>query len=126
MKFQIISFVLMFMVVGCGGSGETVNEPTRINHQRAQEMMELYDVIILDVRSEGEFASGHIQGAVLLPAPRIPFEAEALIPDTAQIILLYCQSGNRSVGASRALAELGFTAVYDFGGINGWPGTIVQ
>jgi len=37
------------------------------------------------------------------------------------VVLVYCRSGNRSKTASKALADLGYTNVYEFGGINDWP-----
>ena len=43
------------------------------------------------------------------------------MPDKEQLILVYCRSGNRSKTASKALVDLGYTNVYEFGGINTWP-----
>ena len=44
-----------------------------------------------------------------------------MIDDLDTVILVYCRSGNRSKTASQALADLGYTNVYEFGGINTWP-----
>jgi len=138
----MICALLLTLAVGCGNEAEAmpeyrpghmsestsehVSEHTRITPQRAQEMMEQYDVLILDVRTSGEFETGHIPGAVLLPVDRISAEAEYLIPDWDQIILVYCRSGNRSNTAAMALVELGYRAVYDFGGIADWSGPVVR
>ena len=43
-----------------------------------------------------------------------------------QTILVYCRSGRRSAASAKALAELGYTSVYDFGGIQDWTGEIVK
>ena len=48
-----------------------------------------------------------------------------LLPDKEQTLLVYCRSGNRSKEASRKLADIGYTKVYEFGGINTWEGEIV-
>jgi rhodanese-related sulfurtransferase len=88
--------------------------------------MEQYDVIILDVRTPEEFNSGHIPDAVLMPGALIPLEIHYAAPDLDQIILVYCRAGTRSARAARALVEMGYSAVYDFGGILGWPGEIVS
>ena len=85
-------------------------------------MMDEQDVIILDVREQDEYDSGHIIDAVLLPVGTIDEDrAAAVIPEKDSIVLVYCRSGNRSKTASAALVELGYTQVYEFGGINDWP-----
>ena len=78
--------------------------------------------LILDVREQDEYDSGHIPGAVLLPVGSIDEDTAAeVIPEKDSTILVYCRSGNRSKTASSALAELGYTNIYEFGGINTWP-----
>ena len=78
--------------------------------------------MILDVREQDEFDAGHIPGAVLLPVGTITEDtAAAVIDDLDTVVLVYCRSGNRSKTASQALADLGYTNVYEFGGINSWP-----
>lgn len=47
--------------------------------------------------------------------------AAEVIPEMDSTVLVYCRSGNRSKTASSALAELGYTNIYEFGGINTWP-----
>ena len=47
--------------------------------------------------------------------------ATEVIPEMDSTVLVYCRSGNRSKTASSALAELGYTNIYEFGGINTWP-----
>jgi len=77
--------------------------------------------IILDVRTEEEYAAGHIPDAILLPVGTISAETAAeVIPELDSVVLVYCRSGNRSKTASQALADLGYTNVYEFGGINDW------
>ncbi len=81
--------------------------------------------VILDVRTAQEFASGHIPGAALLPNETIGTEDILLLPDKDQLILVYCRSGNRSKQAAEKLAQLGYTNIVEFGGINSWTGEIV-
>ncbi len=98
-----------------------------IDAKTAREMMndgEAY--ILVDVRTEDEFNQGHIEGALLLPYDRINTLASTLIPDTSSRILLYCRSGRRSALAAEALIDMGYTNVYDFGGINDWPYEVVS
>ena len=79
-------------------------------------------MICSDVREQHEYDSGHIPGAVLLPVGTIAEDtAAAVIDDLDTVVLVYCRSGNRSKTASQALTDLGYTNVYEFGGINDWP-----
>ena len=94
----------------------------QITQEAAKEMMDTQEVVILDVREQHEYDSGHIPGAVLLPVGTITEDtAAAVIDDPDTVVLVYCRSGNRSKTASQALADLGYTNVYEFGGINDWP-----
>ena len=84
--------------------------------------MDSQEVILLDVREQEEYDQSHIPGAVLLPVGTISEEtAGAVIPDQEDTVLVYCRSGNRSKTAAAALAQLGYSNVYEFGGINTWP-----
>ena len=76
----------------------------------------------MDAREQGKCDGSHIPGAVLLPVGNIAEDTAAeVIPEKDSIVLVYCRSGNRSKTASSALAELGYTNIYEFGGINTWP-----
>ena len=119
---RIIPFLLaLFLLTGCGGTaaGDAYQQ---ITQEEAKEMMDTQEVIILDVREQDEYDSGHIPGAVLLPVGTIDETTAAeVIPEKDSTVLVYCRSGNRSKTASAALAELGYTGIYEFGGINTWP-----
>ena len=114
-------FSLLLLFTGCGGSTAD-NSYQQITQEEAKEMMDTQEVIILDVREQNEYDSGHIPGAVLLPVGTIDeHTAAAVIPEKDSTVLVYCRSGNRSKTASSVLAELGYTNIYEFGGINTWP-----
>ena len=94
----------------------------QITQEEAKAMMDAQEVIILDVREEDEFNEKHIPEAVLLPVGTITeASAAAVIPELDSVVLVYCRSGNRSKTASQALTDLGYTSIYEFGGINTWP-----
>ncbi len=76
--------------------------------------------VIIDARTQEEYDSGHINGAILIPEYEIADRAEKELPDKSQLILVYCRSGRRSKIASQALADLGYTNVKEFGGIIDW------
>ena len=79
------------------------------------------EIIILDVRTEEEYNAGHIADAVLIPNETITDKTPDLLPDLDAEILIYCRSGNRSAQAAKKLIAIGYTNVYDFGGIIDWP-----
>lgn len=96
-------------------------EYTKISGTQAKEIMgNETDYILLDVRTAEEFAQQHIEGALLIPDTEIATRAEAELPDKSQKILVYCQSGRRSEIVAKELLKMGYTQVYDFGGILDW------
>ena len=112
---------LLLLLAGCGGNAAD-SSYQQITQEEAKEMMDTQEVIILDVREQDEYDSGHISGAVLLPVGTIDETTAAeVIPEKDSTVLVYCRSGNRSKTASSTLAELGYTNIYEFGGINTWP-----
>ena len=111
---------LLLLLTGCGGNASGAYQ--QITQEAAKEMMDTQEVIVLDVREQDEYDSGHIPGAVLLPVGTSDEATAAeVIPEKDSTVLVYCRSGNRSKTASAALADLGYTNIYEFGGINTWP-----
>lgn len=93
-----------------------------ISAQEAKALMETEtDYVILDVRTEEEFAEKRIPGALLIPDYEIAEKAEELLKDKSQLLLVYCRSGRRSKLASEELVRLGYTNIREFGGIIDWP-----
>ena len=107
-------------------SATVISQPTGkddgiLTAEEAKHRMdENSDAIVLDVRTQEEFDQGHIPGAICLPnefiAADMPFP---FAKDTE--LLLYCRSGHRSAEAAEKLRDLGFSNVFDFGGILDWP-----
>ena len=94
----------------------------QISQQEAKKRMDAGGVLVLDVREPAEYAGGHIPGAVLLPLGTISeASAAGVIGEKDAQVLVYCRSGSRSKKAAKALAELGYTGIYEFGGIRTWP-----
>ena len=90
------------------------------------QMVDGEDYILLDVRTQAEYAEGHIPGAICLPNETIGSEPPAELPDREQTILVYCRSGRRSAEAAQKLADMGYVNVLEFGGIADWTGEIVK
>ena len=135
MKLIPTILAALMLLVGCGGANSTaksgdatVKEAAykQITQDEAKRLMaEESGYIILDVRTQEEYDAGHIPGAVCIPNEEISGKPPAALTDYDQLILVYCRSGNRSKQASQKLADMGFTCIYEFGGINTWTGEIV-
>ena len=127
---RIIPVTLLLILLVCAAllSG-CARDYTQISQEEAMQMMQDESgYLIVDVRRADEFAAGHIKGAINVSNEDIQAEEEdalEALPDKSQMLLIYCRSGNRSKEASGKLAELGYTNVYEFGGINTWQGEIV-
>jgi rhodanese-related sulfurtransferase len=131
MKIKLILFLLLTLILATLSGCSTDNNSSDLNYSKitakeAKEMMEdNSSVTILDVRTEEEYNTGHIEGALLIPDTEISEKAEEVLTDKSATILLYCRSGRRSALAAADLIELGYTNVYDFGGIIDWEYDIV-
>ena len=118
--FALLFALCLLVLAGCGQQTDAAYR--QISQEEAKEMMDAGDAVVLDVREQSEYDEGHIPGAVLLPVGSIDEDtAAAVIPEKSATVLVYCRSGNRSKTAASALAELGYTGIYEFGGINTWP-----
>lgn len=77
------------------------------------------DIIIIDVRTEEEFLKNRIPKAINIPLEEIE-NIENRISNKNKKIFVYCQSGRRSKIACNFLETIGYTNIYDLGGINDW------
>jgi rhodanese-related sulfurtransferase len=117
------------MFFACGQAGMESEESKMGYEQISQDearllMAEAEDRIILDVRTQEEYAEGHIPGAICVPNETIGADMPEELPDKEQLILVYCRSGNRSKKAAEKLVKIGYTNVKEFGGIITWNGYI--
>ena len=127
MKRIILLMLMILMLAGCTSPEKNEAGYRQISMDEAAAMMEeSTDYVLLDVRTEAEFAQAHIPGAICIPNETIGAEEIEALPEKDQLILVYCRSGNRSKQAAQKLAELGYTNIVEFGGINDWTGETVS
>lgn len=127
MKKYIPFLLSLFLLTGCAGNTAKDIGYRQITAKEAVTMMEdETDYIILDVRTREEYEEKHLPEAVNIPNESIGSEEISELPDKDQLIFVYCRSGNRSKQASEKLADLGYTNIVEFGGINDWTGETVS
>jgi phage shock protein E len=74
--------------------------------------------MVIDVRTAGEFASGHLPNAIHLPLDEIESSLPRRVKDKNQVLLLHCQAGGRSAEASKKLIALGYVNAFNLGSYN--------
>ena len=120
---KILTVLLGLSLFGCSSKANY----HQIDGQSALDMMNNEtDYIIIDVRTESEYQQGHIKNAINIPNESIDESVSEILKDKDQLLLVYCRSGNRSKQASEKLAKLGYSNIYEFGGISDFPGEIVN
>jgi rhodanese-related sulfurtransferase len=124
-KLVILLFMILILVTGCGNVKE---ERKLISYEEVNGIIENFEnlehVYIIDVREEDEYESGHLINSYNIPLSRLDdIENENISKDSK--IIIYCRSGNRSKTAQERLNSMGYTNVYDMGGIVNWPYDVV-
>jgi phage shock protein E len=106
---------------GSSSAGSAAQSVTPISPEEVNTMLQnKEDFTLVDVRTSQEYVSGHIPGAILLPNEKIADTQPSLLPDPDAKIVVYCRSGRRSAEAAKKLAAMGYTNIYDLGGILSW------
>ncbi len=117
--------ILLIGIIFISGCEKPIYE--QITADKAYEMINEKDVIILDVREDNEFNQGHLENAINIPFDELEDRfMNEVTSDKEQIIILYCRSGHRAMIAAETLASLGFTNLYTFGSIDDWNYEIVK
>jgi rhodanese-related sulfurtransferase len=92
-----------------------------VSPTEAVVLMNDENTVVIDVREASEFAEGHIEGARHIPLAKLEERTFELQDHKQKPVIVTCQSGTRSGAASRKLAALGFTNVYEMkGGLLAW------
>lgn len=120
MKKGIVILAALLLLVSACGNANTKGSFDTITMEQSKKMIdENPDLIVLDVRTQEEYDSGHIPGALLYPVQEIESRLNEL--DKTKTYLVVCRSGNRSRTASEILIKSGFQSVYNAGGgMNQW------
>ncbi|MBS3991271.1 MAG: rhodanese-like domain-containing protein [Erysipelothrix sp.] len=119
----IIVSVLLLIISACAPT-QVISKMT---HQQAIEAMNQdSSIVLVDVRTVEEFATGYVAGSINIPIDDIAATFESQISDKDTQLFIICRSGNRSALASEQLKKMGFTNITDIGGIINWPQPLIQ
>lgn len=101
--------------------GNRIRGIKEVNSAEALQLINHKNAIILDVREDSEFKSGHILNAKWIPLGKLAQRIGELERYREQSIVVVCRSGNRSASACATLGKQGFTQAYNLsGGVVGW------
>jgi len=131
-KFIPLMLALLMMLIACSAPASDKAEKDQGTYRKltavqAKEMIDANaDLILLDVRTSEEYAEGHLPGALRITDTELEALAAEQLPDLDATLLVYCRSGRRSQASAELLIKLGYTQVYDIGGIADWPYEIVK
>jgi rhodanese-related sulfurtransferase len=112
-------FALTILILATGCQGLDYRDPEVLG-DLIESQREPY--LLIDVRTAEEFRSGFIPTAVNIPHDEIGKSPPT--EDRSALIILYCKSGGRAGIAEETMEELGFTNIYNFGGIGRWTGEL--
>jgi len=113
-------------IAGGSGAGKSFAElraelQSKIGQIEPAALQGIADCIIIDVRSESEWRTGHLPSARHVDRGFLELEIERLEPDRSRTIVCYCASGTRSLLAADTLTTMGYANVRSLsGGIEGW------
>jgi rhodanese-related sulfurtransferase len=115
---KVIAVITSLLLAGCS---TTTTGATNMNVSEFSKKITESGVVILDVRTPGEFAEGYIEGAQNIDFQSGNFENEIAALDKNVTYAIYCRSGNRSGQAAKIMHDAGFHDVYNLdGGVIDW------
>lgn len=119
---KIFGYLLVIFIALTACTPSRSQHITMLNPTEFQEAVASGDVQLVDVRTQREFAQGHIPGALQIDyMQRSTFYEQFEYLDKEKPVYIYCLHGPRSRGAARILEDMGFTQIYDLrGGYQAW------
>jgi rhodanese-related sulfurtransferase len=116
-KLFILIIILSIIMSGCTNSISTEEEEgpisTNVTIEESKDLInDMEDLLILDVRTKGEFDAGHIEGSIQIPVDELEDRINELEEYRGNPILVYCRSGNRSSQAVNILLNNEFGEIY--------------
>ena len=109
---------IVFIGFSCQGQEAAI---INISIEEAVTKLQNEDVILIDVRTDGEYASGHLEGCQHINIGSKSFEDGIQKLSKNKRYIVYCHAGGRSAKACKIMKEMGFVSLYNLdGGISAW------
>jgi len=123
-NFKLTLALMLFLIPFNRLSSEEINGVKKIDSYQAHKLIEdnanKPDFVILDVRTPGEYNSGHIENAVNVDYKSANFKDEVNKLDKNKTYAVYCHSGRRAAASADIMEQLGFKSIYEIGGVEQW------
>ncbi len=114
MKTKLITGVFLagILTLACAQSNAPGQTPVKnVSAEDFKTILESDSVVLIDIRTPGEYAQGHIEGASLIDFYGSDFRNQMADLDTTKTLMIYCRSGNRSGKAASMLTHVGFREI---------------
>ena len=117
-KLLAVLGISALLLTGCGSSSGSVTNQGATDFAKTTSDS---SVVVLDVRTPGEFMVGHIANAINIDVEGMQFNADVSKLDKSKTYAVYCHSGRRSAIATAEMSKLGFKTLFNLeGGIGAW------
>ena len=112
----IVSLMLIYSLVG-----EKLRGYSSVSPSQSTQMINHDDAVIIDVRENNEYSSGHIINSIHIPLSSLKTRLDSIEKHKSQKIIVACRSGHRSSQACATLKKAGFEQVFNLsGGVMAW------
>jgi thioredoxin len=119
-KIIVNSFAILLLVLSACTNGQNTNFGLNVNEFN-DKLKQTPNAQLIDVRTPGEFAGGHLQNALNFDWNGAEFSAQIKNLDMQKPVFVYCLSGGRSASAASNMRSAGFKTVYEMnGGMMKW------
>ncbi|MBN2436007.1 MAG: rhodanese-like domain-containing protein [Spirochaetes bacterium] len=124
MKTFIKLHLLFFIFLSCVNDSPMADHVFKdIDAATAKNIIEQEEITVIDIRTENEYKSGHIPGAINIDFSSLEFDNMIKSLNPGKKYLVYCRSGNRSSISESSFKKAGFRNIYHLNrGINDWIG----
>lgn len=118
-QYKVVPLIFLIALAGFYTQAQSVKRLDPQNFDK--KLREAKEPILMDVRTAGEFAQGHLPKAQLFDIYSNDFKSKLSKLDKTKPVFVYCKGGSRSDSAVDILSDLGFREIYDLsGGISAW------
>ena len=121
MNRYLVIMLVVATVFGYGCKDKTESEIQIITTEEMQELSQIEDVQLVDIRTPEERKKGYIANSQNIDYNSPTFDKEIEKLDKSKPVIVYCKSGNRSAKCAEKMKNAGFVKIYDLdGGIATW------